>query len=462
LLIRGIQIHPAVFLSEVCERNQDLNSKIGWRLSHLVSVFSGRENFFRLKLALALDLWLNQGMSKRHRHKLPASRGGSGGIFLGLFVCFVLGIAVVVWCASGKKPNKQTARKNPSVNSVAKVTSQALPKAMTKAQHLPPAHQPAPVVKTEFISPPAPSKITKPVIEQKKTREISPTEFPRRPCDTLEAQIALARVTISSGSIDGVNGSQTRAALLVFQRGNNLSPTGELDIATRAALTLDSAPLTHYVITSNDLARLQPVRKTWLGKSQQTALDYETILEFVAEKGHASPKLTKKLNPGANWTNIVAGDEVKIPAVEYPSPKTKAAFIVISLAERRLQAFDENTNLLAHFPCSIAAKFEKRPVGELHVKAIAPNPDYTFNPEVFAESQEARQLKTKLILPPGPNNPVGTAWISLDKPGYGIHGTPSPEQVGRTESHGCFRLANWNAEYLIQLVTVGVPVRVEP
>ena len=134
---------------------------------------------------------------------------------------------------------------------------------------------------------------------------------------------------------------------------------------------------------------------------------------------------------------------------------------LVGLAERRLQAFDENTNLLAHFPCSIAAKFEKRPIGELHVKAIAPNPDYTFNPEVFPESEEAQQLKTKLILPPGPNNPVGTAWISLDKPGYGMHGTPSPEQVGRTESHGCFRLANWNAEYLIKLVWVGMPVRVE-
>lgn len=278
----------------------------------------------------------------------------------------------------------------------------------------------------------------------------------------LEGQVALARRAISSGSIDGVNGSQTRAALLAFQRENKLSLTGELDAATRNVLTLDDPPLTSYVITSNDLARLQPISKTWLGKSQQSALDYETLLELVAEKGHASPTLTKRLNPGVNWTNVVAGDEVKIPAVEYPAPKTKAAFIVISLAERRLQAFDENTNLLAHFPCSIAAKFEKRPVGELHVKAIAPNPDYTFNPEVFPESEEAQQLKTKLILPPGPNNPVGTAWISLDRPGYGMHGTPSPEQVGRTESHGCFRLANWNAEYLIKLVSVGMPVLVEP
>lgn len=278
----------------------------------------------------------------------------------------------------------------------------------------------------------------------------SPTNYPRPPRDTLETQIALARLVISSGSIDGVNGSQTRAAMAAFHSRSN------------AALTLTEPPLVTYIITSNDLARLQPLSKTWLGKSQQTALDYETVLELVAERGHASPTLVRRLNLRVNWTNACVGTEIQLPAVDYPPPQGKAAQIVISLSERRLQAFDANTNLLAHFPCSIAAKFEKRPVGELHVTAIAPNPDYTFNPEVFPESEEARQLKGKLILPPGPNNPVGTAWISLDKPGYGMHGTPSPEQVGRTESHGCFRLANWNADYLIKLVSVGTPVLVEP
>jgi lipoprotein-anchoring transpeptidase ErfK/SrfK len=98
----------------------------------------------------------------------------------------------------------------------------------------------------------------------------------------------------------------------------------------------------------------------------------------------------------------------------------------------------------------------------LHIAAIAPNPNYTFDPALFPESPEAKELKTKLVLPSGPNNPVGLAWIGLDKPGYGIHGTPNPEQVGRTESHGCFRLANWNAEYLLRLVEIGVPVRVQP
>ena len=98
----------------------------------------------------------------------------------------------------------------------------------------------------------------------------------------------------------------------------------------------------------------------------------------------------------------------------------------------------------------------------MHVVAVAPNPNYTFDPEVFPEVPEAQELGRKLILQPGPNNPVGTVWISLDKPGYGIHGTPKPEDVGRTESHGCFRLANWNAEFLLKLVWVGMPVRVQP
>ena len=249
---------------------------------------------------------------------------------------------------------------------------------------------------------------------------------------------------------------------MAFQRAYELKCSGELDSATREALALEAAPLTTYAVTSNDLARLQPASNTWLGKSQQTALDYESIVELVAERGHASPNLIRRLNPNINWTNVVAGAELRIPAVEYPPPAAKAAFVSISLTDRRLQVFDANTNLMAHFPCSIAAKFEKRPVGELHVTAVAPNPDYTFNPEVFPESEEARQMTSKLIIPPGPNNPVGTAWISLDRPGYGMHGTPNPEQVGRTESHGCFRLANWNADYLINLAWVGMPVFVEP
>ena len=410
-------------------------------------------------------------MPRQPHYRLPAEGRNSGGIFFWLFLGLTVAIVGVVWWQSLSPASRSVGKKQAPValatnqthlprqpKIVLARTSEAPARAMTVAQLTPPVtNRPAILLVTVTNPPSIPTPRLEPVPALNTTNG-----FPRPPRGPLELQVALARRVISSGSIDGVNGSQTRAALQAFQRENALIATGEFDAATRAVLLLEAAPLTTYIVTSNDLARLQPISKTWLGKSQQTALDYETLLELVAEKGHASPTLTRKLNPGVNWTNVSVGTELKIPAVEYPTPKKKAAFVRISLAERCLQAFDESTNLVAHFPCSIAAKFEKRPVGELHVVAVAPNPDYTFNPEVFPESEEAQQLKTKLILPPGPNNPVGTAWISLDKPGYGLHGTPSPEQVGRTESHGCFRLANWNAEHLIKLVSIGMPVWVEP
>ena len=288
------------------------------------------------------------------------------------------------------------------------------------------------------------------------------SSYPRAVQDLFEAQVALDRQAISPGCLDGAAGSQTRAALEVFQRKMGLPVTGRLDPNTRPLLRLATPALTTYTVTSNDLARLQPVQPTWLGKSLQSALDFQTILELVAEESFASQNFIQRLNPAVNWTKLVAGTELSVPDATYPEPRQKAAFVTIRLSARTLEVFDTATNLLAHFPCSIAANVDKRPVGELSVEAVVANPNYTFNPDVFPESAEARELGRKLVLPPGPNNPVGVAWIGLNRPGYGIHGTPNPEQVGRTESHGCFRLANWNATYLLKLSWVGMPVRVVP
>jgi hypothetical protein len=202
------------------------------------------------------------------------------------------------------------------------------------------------------------------------------------------------------------------------------------------------------------------VPATWIGKSKAERLDFETILELLAEKGRASQAYIRKINAHINWTNVTAGTLVKIPRID-PPPAPRAAFARVHLYSKTLNVFGKHTNLIAHFPCSIAAKVEKRPVGQLVVANAAANPTYLFDPRVFSESAEAKKIGRKLTIPAGPNNPVGTAWIGLSRSGYGIHGTPKPEQVGRTESHGCFRLANWNAEHLLQMSWAGMPVYVE-
>lgn len=266
----------------------------------------------------------------------------------------------------------------------------------------------------------------------------------------------------SAGCFDGVPGSQTRAALRAFQMSRKLAPSGDLESETRARLSLLDPPMIDYSVTTEDLARLLAVGRTWLEKSEQPRLDYETLLELVSEKAHSHSNFVYRLNPSANWTNPVAGMTLKIPNPQVPDPNARAAFLRIQLGNKTVQALDASTNIIAHFPCSIARKVEKRPIGELRVAKLAHHPNYVFDPEMFPESSEARLLKKRLVLPAGPNNPVGMAWIGLDKPGYGIHGSPRPEQIGHSESHGCFRLTNWDAEYLLKIVWVGMPVWVEP
>lgn len=291
--------------------------------------------------------------------------------------------------------------------------------------------------------------------------EVDPNTYPRPARDLFEAQIALVRNGICPGLIDGAPGEQTRVALRAFQRRVGLPATGELNPATRMALSLGAPPLRTRELSSADFARLQPLSPTWLGKSQQLRLDYVSIGELLCEEGRCSLNLLRKLNENLDWSQLHAGDAIILPAAEPPAAERKAAYVLIQLAQRTLLVMDDKDHMMAQFPCSIAKRVEKRPVGKLSVEVIIPNPDYTFDPRIFSESAEARALGRKLVIPPGPNNPVGMAWIGLNRSGYGIHGTPQPEQVGRTESHGCFRLANWNAEYLVKLAWVGMPVIVQ-
>jgi len=321
-----------------------------------------------------------------------------------------------------------------------------------------PTAPPSPETPPTADAPPAPTPAATPP-----SPETPPVaEAPPSVGSWLEAQVELHRRGFSCGGIDGTFGPQTRAALCAFQRSVELPETGQLDEATHDKLRLTAPALTEHTFTTEELDGLRPIPDTWLGKSQQTTLAYATALEMVAERYRAAPSFLRRLNPDVDWNAVAAGVAIKVPAVERATITGRAARITIRLEAHELEVLDADGRVLAHFPVSIARDVAKRPVGELHVAVVIPDPNYTFDPAVFPESAEGRELGRKLIIPPGPNNPVGKAWIGLDRPGYGIHGTPDPENVGRTESHGCFRLANWDALTLLKLATVGLPVIVEP
>lgn len=278
---------------------------------------------------------------------------------------------------------------------------------------------------------------------------------------TLRVQVALDRLGFSPGCLDGRWGSQSAEALRAWQRQQGLAASGVFDASVVESFENVTGYLTPFVITTNDTEGLTLIPKNWLERSRLPAMAHETVRERIAEKFHAKESLLEQLNPGVAWPDPEAGTVVIVPNVNAGAARLpRAARLEVNLDRKFIEAFDASGRVLCHFPCSIAAKVEKRPRGELKVVTAAPNPNYTFDPALFSEDPVAAAIPTKLIIPPGPNNPVGVAWIGLNLTGYGMHGTPRPEEIGKTESHGCFRLHNWNAARLIRVVGEAMPVTV--
>ncbi len=273
-------------------------------------------------------------------------------------------------------------------------------------------------------------------------------------------QIALERLHFSSGFIDGTRGMRTRRAVTAFQQARGLPVSGEFDEATCAALDEPVAPFLTYTVTTADEASVQPTPKLWKEKAEAKVLGYNDLWESLAEKFHCAKGYLQGLNRDIALPQ--AGATIIVPNSYTDAPLPKAKRLRIYLQEAVLQAEDEQGRVYAHFPCSIAADKNKRPEGQLKVINYAPNPDYTFNPKTLPEVAQAEGITTKLVLPPGPNGPVGTVWIGLNLPGYGMHGTPEPEDISRTQSHGCFRLSNWNAEKTLKMISIGTPVEIMP
>ncbi len=271
--------------------------------------------------------------------------------------------------------------------------------------------------------------------------------------EALRLQVALDRLGFSPGVLDGKAGRKTGLAMAALARARGVEGPLSLDDLMASDVETTRA----YSITSADVALVGPVPTDWEERSGLEAMTYESIHDLVAERGHCTRATIERLNPGVEIASLGAGDAVVIPNVlDDPGAEDLVEEVVVDLEEKTVAARDAEGRTVALFHCSIAAFAEKRPAGTTSVKVVATDPDYTFDPEKWPE---VKGISRKLRIPPGPRNPVGLAWIGLELPGYGIHGTPAPEMIGKTGSHGCIRLTNWDAVRLARRVLVGTPVR---
>ncbi len=268
----------------------------------------------------------------------------------------------------------------------------------------------------------------------------------------LRAEILLSRAHFSCGEIDGHYGKNLRGAILAFQESRGSSPDGVVRGDTWDALNADTAPaLVTVAITPEDVAGpFTPVPDDMLEKAKLPRLGYSSPLEAIAEKYHSSPKLLEKLNPKAAFDQ--AGTQILVPNAA-TDPAGKAAKVVVSKSRHTVEALDADGRILASYPASIGSEHDPLPLGQWKILGVARDPVFHYNPDLFWDAKE----NEKAAVPPGPNNPVGVCWIDLSKPHYGIHGTAEPAQIGKTQSHGCIRLTNWDVSELSQMVKPGTP-----
>ena len=207
-------------------------------------------------------------------------------------------------------------------------------------------------------------------------------------------------------------------------------------------------------------------------------------LEALAERFHSTPALLQQLNPG---DHVRGRSEIQVPNVEpmvapveagrtpTPAPDRRTrrprrgrpahgrsaappkpdVIVTVTKATSALTVADAIGSVLFYAPVTTGSEHDPLPIGEWKVTGVQFNPTFRYNPDLFWDADPSH---TKATIPPGPNNPVGLVWIALSKDHYGLHGTPEPSTIGRTQSHGCVRLTNWDALKLAALVKPGTKV----
>jgi lipoprotein-anchoring transpeptidase ErfK/SrfK len=267
--------------------------------------------------------------------------------------------------------------------------------------------------------------------------------------------VLLGRAHFSPGVIDGRDGSNLTRAIAAYRSARAL-PAGGVDATLLSSLTAqDSAPVTaDYVIADHDVKGpfLGSVPQDLRALAKLDAVGFATPREALAEKFHMSETLLAALNPGADFGK--AGTRLVVVQAE-AAPLAPVARLQVDKSTEQVRALDAAGQVIAAFPATVGSAERPAPSGEWAVKSVTEKPNYIYDP---ARLTWGPRKAGKLTIPPGPNNPVGDVWIALTAETYGIHGAPDPTQVGKTASHGCVRLTNWDAVALGRALTKGAPV----
>jgi lipoprotein-anchoring transpeptidase ErfK/SrfK len=269
-------------------------------------------------------------------------------------------------------------------------------------------------------------------------------------------QILLDRTGASPGVIDGKFGSNVDKALVAYRMltGKNLKSTDTATIKAELAAT-GGDPFMTYEITAVDAAGpyVASIPEDYSQKAQLPSMAFTSVPEMLAERFHMDEGYLRALNPEANFSR--PGTIIRVANVGQNVTGKKVARITADKRTKQVFAYDAYDKLVAAYPATIGSSDTPSPTGTHAVSRIAFDPNYTYNPKVNFKQGENDKV---LTIPPGPNGPVGSIWIALDKPTYGIHGTPEPSKIGKTQSHGCIRLTNWDAYELAKMVSAGVTV----